>query len=116
MLVFGAGTNYALLLISRYREELQRTDNDRAALATAWRNTVSAILASTSRSGPRPVSSAVSPCSPSWRAACSARRSASTISKNSACSPNRRRACRPCRSTSRPGRRSDLDRCQFHRC
>lgn len=46
VLVFGAGTNYALLLISRYREELQRTDDDRAALATAWRKTVPAILAS----------------------------------------------------------------------
>lgn len=46
VLVFGAGTNYALLLISRYREELQRTDNDRAALSVAWRKTVPAILAS----------------------------------------------------------------------
>ncbi|WP_341872843.1 MMPL family transporter [Leucobacter insecticola] len=46
VLVFGAGTNYALLLISRYREELQRTDNDRAALSIAWRKTVPAILAS----------------------------------------------------------------------
>ncbi len=46
VLVFGAGTNYALLLISRYREELQRTDDDRLALSTAWRRTVPAILAS----------------------------------------------------------------------
>ena len=46
VLVFGAGTNYALLLISRYREELQTTDDHRAALATAWRATVPAILAS----------------------------------------------------------------------
>lgn len=46
VLVFGAGTNYALLLISRYREELQRTDDDRAALSTAWRKTVPAIVAS----------------------------------------------------------------------
>ncbi|WP_298044989.1 MMPL family transporter [uncultured Microbacterium sp.] len=46
VLVFGAGTNYALLLISRYREELRRTDDDRAALARAWRKTVPAILAS----------------------------------------------------------------------
>ena len=45
-LVFGAGTNYALLLISRYREELQRSDDDRAALSRAWRKTVPAILAS----------------------------------------------------------------------
>lgn len=46
VLVFGAGTNYALLLISRYREELQGTENDRAALSTAWRKTAPAILAS----------------------------------------------------------------------
>src|SRR5699024_9676840 len=36
VLVFGAGTNYALLLISRYREELHRRSDHRAALATAW--------------------------------------------------------------------------------
>ena len=33
VLVFGAGTNYALLLISRYREELGRKENHRDALA-----------------------------------------------------------------------------------
>lgn len=46
VLVFGAGTNYALLLISRYREELGRTSDHRAALASAWRHTAPAILAS----------------------------------------------------------------------
>lgn len=46
VLVFGAGTNYALLLISRYREELLRTEDHRAALSTAWRKTLPAILAS----------------------------------------------------------------------
>ena len=46
VLVFGAGTNYALLLISRYREELQLTDDHRAALSTAWRKTAPAIIAS----------------------------------------------------------------------
>ncbi len=46
VLVFGAGTNYALLLISRYREELMLTDDHRFALASAWRKTVPAILAS----------------------------------------------------------------------
>lgn len=46
VLVFGAGTNYALLLISRYREELQLTENHRQALGSAWRRTVPAILAS----------------------------------------------------------------------
>ena len=46
VLVFGAGTNYALLMISRYREELRRTDDDRAALSSAWRKSVPALLAS----------------------------------------------------------------------
>lgn len=46
VLVFGAGTNYALLLISRYREELRRHEDHREALAAAWRGTVPAILAS----------------------------------------------------------------------
>ncbi|MBS1905891.1 MAG: MMPL family transporter [Actinobacteria bacterium] len=46
VLVFGAGTNYALLLISRYREELQTTDDHRRALSTAWRKTAPAIIAS----------------------------------------------------------------------
>lgn len=46
VLMFGASTNYALLLISRYREELTTTPNHRDALATAWRATLPAILAS----------------------------------------------------------------------
>lgn len=46
VLVFGAGTNYALLLISRYREELRRTSNHRAALCTAVRWAGPAIVAS----------------------------------------------------------------------
>ncbi|MBN9613408.1 MAG: MMPL family transporter, partial [Actinobacteria bacterium] len=46
VLVFGAGTNYALLLISRYREELAVTEDHRRALSTAWRGTAPAILAS----------------------------------------------------------------------
>ncbi len=46
VLVFGAGTNYALLLISRYREELLETDDHRRALSVAWRRTAPAILAS----------------------------------------------------------------------
>lgn len=46
VLVFGAGTNYALLLISRYREELRRDSDHRRALATAWRGSLAAILAS----------------------------------------------------------------------
>jgi RND superfamily putative drug exporter len=49
VLVFGAGTNYALLLISRYREELSRGADQgdrRAALAVAVRAAGPAILAS----------------------------------------------------------------------
>lgn len=46
VLVFGAGTNYALLLISRYREELLAEEDHRVALSRAWRRTVPAILAS----------------------------------------------------------------------
>ncbi|MDO5740002.1 MAG: MMPL family transporter [Ornithinimicrobium sp.] len=46
VLVFGAGANYALLLISRYREELRRHDDHRQALRAAWRASVPAILAS----------------------------------------------------------------------
>ncbi|UPL16306.1 MMPL family transporter [Microbacterium aurugineum] len=46
VLVFGAGTNYALLLISRYREELAREADHRRALVAAWRATAPAIVAS----------------------------------------------------------------------
>jgi putative drug exporter of the RND superfamily len=46
VLVFGAGTNYALLLISRYREELGRIDNHREAMGVAVRRAGPAILAS----------------------------------------------------------------------
>lgn len=46
VLVFGAGTNYALLIISRYREELLKTEKRSDAMATAIRGTAGAILAS----------------------------------------------------------------------
>ncbi|GAA4520988.1 MMPL family transporter [Brachybacterium paraconglomeratum] len=46
VLVFGAGTNYALLLISRYREELHSHTDHRVALRTAWVRTAPAIIAS----------------------------------------------------------------------
>jgi RND superfamily putative drug exporter len=46
VLVFGAGANYALLLISRYREELHRHADHREALRMAWRETAPAVLAS----------------------------------------------------------------------
>ena len=46
VLVFGAGTNYALLLISRYRQELRRHTEHRDALRRAVRMAGPAILAS----------------------------------------------------------------------
>ncbi|GAA1863091.1 MMPL family transporter [Brevibacterium marinum] len=46
VLVFGAGANYALLFISRYREELGREPDHRLALGSAWSHTASTILAS----------------------------------------------------------------------
>src|SRR5262249_57985377 len=35
VLVFGAGTDYALLLVARYREELRRHEDRHAAMAEA---------------------------------------------------------------------------------
>ncbi|WP_052373421.1 MMPL family transporter [Nocardia otitidiscaviarum] len=46
VLVFGAGTNYALLLVSRYRDELRREPDHRAALRRAVGRAGPAILAS----------------------------------------------------------------------
>ncbi len=46
VLVFGAGTNYALLLIARYREELRRHVDRRQALRIAWRGAAPAVAAS----------------------------------------------------------------------
>jgi RND superfamily putative drug exporter len=46
VLVFGAGTNYALLIISRYREELIKFEKRADAMAKAVRGTAPAILAS----------------------------------------------------------------------
>lgn len=46
VLVFGAGTNYALLLVSRYREELRRHAHHRDALAAAVCRSAEAIVAS----------------------------------------------------------------------
>jgi RND superfamily putative drug exporter len=46
VLVFGAGTDYALLTIARYREELHHHDFHIDAIKAAWRGTVEPIVAS----------------------------------------------------------------------
>ncbi|MEH0934953.1 MMPL family transporter [Micromonospora psammae] len=46
VLVFGAATDYALLLIARYREELHREEDRFAAMRAAVRRTAEPILAS----------------------------------------------------------------------
>jgi RND superfamily putative drug exporter len=46
VLVFGAGTDYALLLIARYREELRRHEDRHEAMAVALRRAGPAIIAS----------------------------------------------------------------------
>jgi RND superfamily putative drug exporter len=46
ILVFGAATDYALLLVSRFREELRDTDDRFRAIRKAWRATIEPIGAS----------------------------------------------------------------------
>ncbi len=46
VLMFGVGTDYCLLLVSRYREELRRYQDKHEAMAHALRRTGPAILAS----------------------------------------------------------------------
>ena len=46
VLVFGAGTDYALLIIARYREELHRHQDKHEAMAVALRRAGPAVLAS----------------------------------------------------------------------
>ncbi|KND30581.1 MMPL family transporter [Streptomyces acidiscabies] len=46
ILVFGAGTDYALLLVSRYREELRRIERPYEAMIAALRGCGPAVLAS----------------------------------------------------------------------
>ncbi|XVX20003.1 MMPL family transporter [Actinomycetota bacterium] len=46
ILVVGAATDYALLLVSRYREELHDTESTWEAMKTAWKASVEPIVAS----------------------------------------------------------------------
>jgi RND superfamily putative drug exporter len=46
VLVIGAATDYALLLVSRYREELRRHDDRYEAMGLAWRRTLEPVAAS----------------------------------------------------------------------
>jgi putative drug exporter of the RND superfamily len=46
VLVFGAGTDYALLIVARYREELRRQPEKHLAVATAMRTAGPAVVAS----------------------------------------------------------------------
>ncbi len=46
VLVFGAGTNYALLLIARYREELRHVEDRHEAMRRALGSAAPAMLAS----------------------------------------------------------------------
>ena len=46
VLMFGVGTDYCLLLVSRYREELRRIEDKHDAMARALRRTGPTILAS----------------------------------------------------------------------
>ena len=46
ILVIGAGTDYALLLVARYREELRRHEDRHEAMAFALHRAAPAILAS----------------------------------------------------------------------
>jgi putative drug exporter of the RND superfamily len=48
VLVIGAGTDYALLLVARYREELRRHDDRHEAMAFALHRATPAIIASAS--------------------------------------------------------------------
>jgi len=46
ILVVGAATDYALLLVARYREELRRHDDRYDAMRLAWRRTLEPVVAS----------------------------------------------------------------------
>ncbi|OEV12939.1 MMPL family transporter [Streptomyces nanshensis] len=51
VLTYGAGTDYALLLIARYREELRRHEDRHEAMKAALRNSGPAIMASAATVG-----------------------------------------------------------------
>ncbi|MCU1646233.1 MAG: drug exporter of the superfamily [Nocardia sp.] len=46
VLILGAGTDYALLIVSRYREELRAHDNRFDAMRAAWRRSLLPVFAS----------------------------------------------------------------------
>ena len=46
ILVIGAATDYGLLLVARYREELRRTRSQLEAMRIAWRRSFEPIVAS----------------------------------------------------------------------
>ena len=48
VLVFGAATDYALLLVSRYREELHTTRTTSTRCGKAWRGVLEPLAASAS--------------------------------------------------------------------
>ena len=54
MLVFGAGTDYALLLIARYREELRRHEDRHEAMAVALRRAAPGHHRQRRHRGPEP--------------------------------------------------------------
>ncbi len=48
VLVFGAGTNYALLLVSRYKDELRLEENRYVAMSRAWRGVSESLISAAS--------------------------------------------------------------------
>ena len=53
ILVLGAGTDYALLLVARYREELRHEQDKHAALRTRSARPGPAVVASAAHGHPR---------------------------------------------------------------
>ena len=46
VLILGAGTDYALLMIGRYREQLKEGGDSKVALRLAWRHSLAPIISS----------------------------------------------------------------------